>query len=130
VTRSPASDTGRRRAALAHGARAEWIAMAYLMLKGYRPVARNVGGKGGEIDLIMKRRDLIVFVEVKARADAETALFSVTPAKTRLIGKAARLWLTRNPWAHGMSLRGDIVAVTGWRKPTHVEDAFRLGRDR
>jgi hypothetical protein len=25
-----------------------------------------------------------------------------------------------------MSLRGDIVAVTGWRKPTHVEDAFRL----
>jgi putative endonuclease len=118
----------RRRRALAHGARAEWIACAFLMLKGYRPVARNVGGKGGEIDLIMRRRDLIVFVEVKARADAETALCSVTPAKSRLIGKAARLWLSRNPWAHGFSQRGDIVAVTGWRKPTHVEGGFSLER--
>jgi putative endonuclease len=119
-------DGDRRRAARAHGARAEWIACAFLMLKGYRPLARNVGGKGGEIDLIMRRHDLIVFVEVKARADAGTALLSVTPAKARLIGKAARLWRTRNPWAHGLSFRGDIVAVTGWRKPTHVEDAFGL----
>jgi putative endonuclease len=123
-------DGDRRREALAHGARAEWIACAFLMLKGYRLLARNVGGKGGEIDLIMRRRDLIVFVEVKARADAETALWSVTPAKARLIGKAARLWLTRNPWAHGSSFRGDIIAVTGWRKPTHVEGAFPLERER
>ncbi|MGL4729768.1 MAG: YraN family protein [Bosea sp. (in: a-proteobacteria)] len=120
------TDSERRRTALAHGARAEWLAMGFLMLKGYRPVARNVGGKGGEIDLIMRRRGLIIFVEVKARNDAATALWSVTPAKTRLIGKAARYWLTRNPWAHALSLRGDIVAVTGWKKPTHVEGAFEV----
>jgi putative endonuclease len=125
---STSPDTGRRREALAHGARAEWIACAFLLLKGYRLIARNVGGKGGEIDLIMKRRDLVVFVEVKARADAASALWSVTPAKARLIGKAARHWLARNPWAQGLSFRGDIVAVTGWRKPTHVEDAFGIER--
>jgi putative endonuclease len=118
----------RRRIALAHGARAEWLAMGFLMLKGYRPVARNVGGKGGEIDLIMKRRDLIIFVEVKARSDTAAALWSVTPAKTRLIGKAARYWLTRNPWAYGLSHRGDIVAITGWLKPVHVEGAFDLDK--
>jgi putative endonuclease len=128
VSGSSSSGSDRRREALAHGARAEWIACAYLMLKGYRPLARNVGGKGGEIDLIMRRRDLILFVEVKARQDTEAALVSVTPAKARLIGRAARLWLTRNPWARALSHRGDIVAVTGWRKPTHVEDAFPLER--
>jgi putative endonuclease len=119
-------DAIRRRTALARGARAEWLAMGFLMLKGYRPVARNIGGKGGEIDLIMRKRDLIIFVEVKARADAETALWSVTPAKMRLIAKATRYWLARNPWAHALSHRGDIVAVTGWKKPVHVEGAFQL----
>ncbi len=115
-----------RRAALRAGARAEWLAMGFLMLKGYRPVARNIGGKGGEIDLIMRRRGLLIFVEVKARHDEMAALTAVTPAKARLIGRAARAWLARNAWAHTLSHRGDIVAITGWRKPVHVEGAFTL----
>jgi putative endonuclease len=120
------ADAGRRRAALRAGARAEWLAMGFLMLKGYRPVARNIGGKGGEIDLIMRRGGLLIFVEVKARGDEMAALTAVTLAKARLIGRAARHWLARNPWAHGLSMRGDIVAITGWRKPVHVEGAFTL----
>lgn len=115
-----------RQAALRRGATAEWLAAGFLMLKGYRLLARRVGGKGGEIDLVMRRGDLIVFVEVKARAEMETALFAVTSGKTHLVGRTARAWLSRNRWAEGLSWRGDIVAVSGWRKPVHVEGAFEV----
>jgi putative endonuclease len=51
------------------GRRAEWAAMLLLMIKGYRPRHRNWRGAGGELDLVMRQRDVTVFVEVKARSD-------------------------------------------------------------
>jgi putative endonuclease len=119
-------NTVERKKALKRGATAEWLAAGFLMLKGYRLIARRVGGKGGEIDLVMRRGDLIAFIEVKSRADQDMALMSVTPNKVRLIGKTARLWMARNPWATGMSFRGDVVAMSGWRWPLHVEAAFQI----
>jgi putative endonuclease len=121
-----------RRSALRLGHHAEWLAAGFLMLKGYRLVARNYGGtvgnssKGGEIDLIMRKGDVIAFIEVKARRETEMALTAVTPGKIRLVSRTVRLWLTRNPWANGLTWRGDIVAVSGWRKPVHLEAAFEI----
>ncbi|MFZ4541714.1 MAG: YraN family protein [Rickettsiales bacterium] len=46
---------------------AEYAALAYLTLKCYRLVAMRYKTGGGEIDLIMRRRKTILFVEVKAR---------------------------------------------------------------
>lgn len=115
-----------RRKALKRGAYAEWLAAGFLMLKGWRLVARRVGGKGGEIDLVMRRGQLIAFIEVKSRSTRDMALMSVTPAKIRLIGRTARMWQSRNRWSEGMSFRGDIVALGGWRMPQHVEAAFEI----
>jgi putative endonuclease len=60
------------------GHRAEKIALLWLMLKGYRLVAKNfVVGRGtgaGEVDLIVKKGKTLVFVEVKKRPDEQTAL--------------------------------------------------------
>ena len=53
------------------GRRAEWAALLLLMAKGYRPRHRNWRGAGGEIDLVMRKRDTTVFVEVKARSDLD-----------------------------------------------------------
>ena len=56
---------------------AETAAMFYLLFKGYFPVARNVvAGRGtgaGEVDLIVRRGRLLVFVEVKKRRNLERA---------------------------------------------------------
>ena len=115
-----------RRAANAFGRRAEWAATALLLAKGYRVLARNVTVRGGEIDLVVRRGSTVAFVEVKARPDLAAALASITEAKRRRIARAARVWLTRNPWAAALTLRGDGIFLAHRRWPRHIPDAFSL----
>jgi putative endonuclease len=67
----------RRRATFLRGHRAEWIALLFLVMKGYRPLARRYAASGGEIDLIVVRGDTIVFVEAKARGLMDDALSAI-----------------------------------------------------
>ncbi len=108
------------------GRRGEWLAVAFLSLKGYRLLQRRFGGKGGEIDLIMARGDNIVFVEVKARAALDDAASAITADKRRLIEARIRQWLARNPWAMQRNLRADAVFLAPWRLPRHVPRVFEL----
>jgi putative endonuclease len=110
----------------ATGRRAEWFAILWLSAKGYRLLARRFGGKGGEIDLIVKRGRTIAFVEVKARWLIEDALIAVTPEKRRLVEARIRQWLARNPWAMDHDLRADAVFIAPRHWPRHVANAFEL----
>lgn len=114
-----------RRSGLA-GRRYEWLAILWLSAKGYRLLARRVGGKGGEIDLVMKRGRTIAFVEVKARGELDAAMTAITPEKRRLIELRIRQWLARNAWAMDHHLRADAVFLAPWRAPRHVPAAFAL----
>jgi putative endonuclease len=109
------------------GVRAEWWAAWFYRLRGYRIVARNVRTRFGELDLIVRRGNSLVFVEVKARQSltAGEGLESVTPAKQRRIEQLAAAWLVRNP--HEGAIRYDVLSMqwTGWRfRVTHVRDAW------
>jgi putative endonuclease len=115
-----------RHLSLARGHVAEAKALAALMLKGYRPLARRYSVQGGEIDLIVARGDTIVFVEVKARAQMELAVEAIGFQKRRRFSRAVRAWLSRNPWAMARTLRADAVLVAPRRWPRHVEGAFEL----
>ena len=108
------------------GRRAEWLAILWLSAKGYRLLDRRFGGKGGEIDLVMKRGRTVAFVEVKARGRLDEALLAITPEKQRLVERRIRHWLSRNPWANGHFLRADAVFLAPWRRPRHVPAAFAL----
>lgn len=108
------------------GRRAEWLAILWLAVKGYRPLARRFGGKGGEIDLIVKRGRTVAFVEVKAREAIEDASTAITPQKRRLIEARIRQWLARNPWSMDHDLRMDAVFLAPWRRPRHVSGIFEL----
>ncbi len=94
------------------------------MLKGYRLQAFRYKTPLGEIDLIMRRGDLIIFVEVKARSDIRTAVDAVSGEAVHRIRAASDLWLGRQGDAARLSMRYDIVAVTPWRWPVHLPDAF------
>ena len=116
----------RRRATYSRGRIAEAAALAALLLKGYRPLARRYSAAGGEIDLVMMRGDVIAFVEVKARLLVDDALSSITAAKRRRFSRAARAWLARNPWADTKTWRADAVFVTPWTWPRHLPAAFEI----
>jgi len=116
----------RRRATFLRGYRAERIALLFLLLKGYRPLAQRYAAAGGEIDLIVMRGDTISFVEVKARGLMDDALTAITPGKRRRFSRAARAWLSRNPWAETKTWRADAVCVAPRRWPQHVPAAFEL----
>ncbi|CDX63121.1 conserved hypothetical protein [Mesorhizobium plurifarium] len=115
---------GHRRKAYRRGHRGEWLAALALMLKGYRILARRHRTRLGEIDLIARRGDLVLFVEVKARRTLIEAMEAIGRESERRIEGAADLWLSRQPDYGRLSMRFDMVAVLPWRWPVHVENAF------
>ena len=113
-----------RHAAEARGRRGETIAAWWLRLHGWRIVASRVRTPVGEVDLVARRGRTVAFVEVKARRDVDSAVFAVTGTAQHRIRAASDIWLSRQPDAHRLSLRYDIVAVLPWRIPKHLPDAF------
>lgn len=114
-----------RRAAYLFGMEAEWLAAAFLRLKGYRILAQRFSAAGGEIDLVAARGRTLVFVEVKARDSIEAARLTITPAKCRRIGQAARSYLARLPRLPE-TIRMDAIFLAPGAWPRHEQDIFEL----
>jgi putative endonuclease len=110
----------------ATGDAAEAAALAHLRAQGlvlvernYR-VARGPGGRGGEIDLILRERDgTLVFVEVRARGDARFggAAASIGAVKRSRLVFAAQHYLLR--WPSPPPCRFDVVAIDGGQIEWH-----------
>jgi putative endonuclease len=113
-----------RVAAFETGLSAESRAAAYLMAKGYRILAKRFRTPHGEIDLVAKRRNLVAFVEVKARATLDEAAFAVTPRQQARIINAAQLWLAARPEYTEFELRFDAILIAPRRLPRHLLAAF------
>src|SRR5262245_30218158 len=113
-----------RVAAFNTGVSAESRAAAFLMAKGYRILAKRFRTPHGEIDIVAKRRNLLAFVEVKARATLDEAAFAVTPRQQARIVNAAQAWLVAYPEHPDLELRFDAVLIAPRRLPRHLLAAF------
>lgn len=118
------ADAAARRKSYRRGHRGEFLAALALMIKGYRILARRYRTRLGEIDLIARRGDLVLIVEVKTRRTLMEAMEAIARDSERRIEGAADLWLSRQPDYGRLSVRFDMVAVLPWRWPMHVENAF------
>ncbi|MET0222305.1 MAG: YraN family protein [Tardiphaga sp.] len=113
-----------RVAAFATGLSAESRAAALLLAKGYRILARRFRTPHGEIDIVARKRNLIAFVEVKARASLDDAAYAVTPRQQARISDAAQGWLMAHPEHAEFDLRFDVVLIAPRHLPRHLIAAF------
>jgi putative endonuclease len=112
-------DSAARRRNDRRGRRAETIAAWWLRLKGYHILAQRVRSGRGEIDIIARHRDTLVFVEVKARATLDSAIIALHPAALRRIKAASRVLAPA--FGRGCTTtRIDAVLVQPWRLPVHM----------
>jgi putative endonuclease len=113
-----------RRVARERGGRwAEHVVAVFLMLHGYRILARRHRTPFGELDLIAKRGNRLAFVEVKYRQTREAGEASLTEFQMRRMHNAAEHWVARHPRAISMEQGFDAVIVTPWARPILMRDA-------
>lgn len=124
VDREPAMPRPERVAAFRTGLSAESRAAAYLIAKGFRIVARRFRSPVGEVDIVARRRRLLVFVEVKARSSLDAAAESLAQRQQRRIAAAAAAWLAAHPEDVESDIRFDAVLVAPGRLPRHIPGAF------
>jgi putative endonuclease len=110
------------------GLSAESRAAAYLIAKGFRILARRFRSPVGEIDIVARRRKLLVFVEVKARERLDDAAWSVTERQRARIVAAAEVWLAAHADGAIEDIRFDAVLVAPGRIPRHIPAAFDASR--
>ena len=105
----------------------ETIAAVYLRRLGYRVVDRNVRTRRGEIDLVARHGEELVFVEVKSwrRLPAEGLEHAIDRRKQRRMVSVARAYLTRNFFRYGsLRQRFDVILVRDGSVALHVVGAF------
>ncbi|MBI4546305.1 MAG: YraN family protein [Gemmatimonadetes bacterium] len=113
------------------GRRGEALAASELRRRGWRILARNFRLGHKEIDLVVRRGEVVAFVEVKTRAGLGYGhpLAAITRAKRQEIERVARAWVARHG-RPGDMYRFDAVAVLllpgGSCVIEHCEDAWRL----
>jgi putative endonuclease len=109
------------------GSDGENAAADYLTENGYEVVERNYRYKRAEIDIIVRKKNWLVFVEVKTRSNSDYGFPEefVDKEKVKNIFLAAEEYMYRINWPG--NVRYDIVAILGTgfdREIRHFEDAF------
>ena len=112
------------------GVRGESLAVKALKRNGYKILEQNYRSKLGEIDIIAKERDVLAFVEVKARRTDQfgNPKLAVTPQKQRKISMVALEYLKQTEQMD-VKARFDVVAIRLLRDHQEIEiikNAFEL----
>lgn len=94
------------------GNKAEDLACDFLKKHGYKILERNFLIRGGEIDIIAREKDILVFIEVKARYSHEYGLpiESITPWKIKALKKSALFYIQKINWGNN-PYRIDLVGI-------------------
>jgi putative endonuclease len=112
------------------GSEGEDLAVRFLQKKGYRIVARNYKTPVGEIDIIARDSDTIVFIEVKTRTDISFGypFEAVNKRKRQKLKNLALLYLKRQ--GKESPVRFDVISIfcmdNGKKDVEHIKDAFEV----
>lgn len=102
-----------------HGARGESAAAEYLLQLGYRLIARHATSRYGEIDIVARDGNELVFIEVRARRTGRfgTAEASIGPIKQRRLAAAIESFRNAHPELISAPYRCDVITIDPDRHP-------------
>jgi putative endonuclease len=108
------------------GKHGEEIAEKFLKDRKYKILARNFYTRWGELDIVARDKETVVFVEVKARSDVDFARpeESVNFTKQKHLKKAAQIWLLENYHSDLPACRFDVVSVVFDKNDNHTIEHF------
>ena len=115
----------RRRRADRAGRLAETLCALALMLRGYRILARRFRTPVGELDIVARRGQVLVFIEVKARSSLALAAEAIDVRQRQRVERAAGAFLAHRPPLARLDQRFDAMLVAPWRWPRHIKEAWR-----
>ncbi len=105
----------------------ENTACVYLINKGYKILNRNYYTRYGEIDIIAKKDDIIIFIEVKMRSTKRYGIGAeaVNKKKIDTIRICAQIYMQENKLCN-QSIRFDVIDILGnlEKKINHIQAAF------
>jgi putative endonuclease len=113
-----------REAAEKRGRAAETLACWWLRLHGWQILARRARVPGGEVDIVARRRRVLAFIEVKARATEEAAALSLDAWRIRRVVVAAER-LSARYMKLDDDVRIDAVFIVPGRLPRHVANIWQ-----
>ena len=118
--------TKKRKKSYYYGLIAEKIAVILLILKGYTILSLRERNSAGEIDIIAKRLNVVVFIEVKARKKAEHLHEVLLPRQQQRIARAASLFLAKKPTLLHCDQRFDLMLISSKTLPKHIKNAWNI----
>lgn len=102
-------------------------ALEYLMDKGLKLVTRNYSCRLGEIDIIMRDKNYLVFIEVRSRISMSFGggIASITYAKRQKIIKTTSYYLIKHQLQDKHPIRFDVISIDGALGTiSWIKDAF------
>jgi len=113
----------RRQIAEKRGRKGERFAQIWLALQGWRTLGKRVKTPVGEIDLIMKRGNIVAFVEVKWRRKASELDFAIDEYRLRRVAAAVQC-VSHDYVLGGEDMRVDVMLLAPGHRPRHIENAW------
>jgi len=105
---------------------AERLAVWLLRAKLYQILGQRVRTAAGEVDIVARKGDLLIIVEVKARRSYEDVVEAVqTKQKIRLVRSAEILHAQFAEAETDLGIRFDVIQIVPRRWPIHLRDAWR-----
>ena len=108
------------------GKQKEDLAVEYLKRKGYKIIKQNFHTKSGEIDIIAKDKNTLVFIEVRSKSykDFGTPEETIDKQKQRKIIKTAKIFLKNHNLDYD-EIRFDVISILK-ENINHIENAFYI----
>ena len=99
----------------------EYAASFLYIVKFHKILARRFKTKCGEIDIICKKHNIIIFVEVKSRKKDYDEILCSTKQQKRIV-RTAEYFISHNPWYLNYDLRFDLVLIKPYSFPLLIKN--------